>query len=251
MPYIEVADWSWGGSPGVAGAHIFSSDTGSPSTSTVLLLNEESLTETPSTLESWLSVMVAGDTVRLLAQGSTTEWTWDLSGPPVLASGVWSLPLALPPAGGGALPPGTLCSNVFLFAAPPAPPIPPPSGPNPLTEAREAAVAALELAIPGVSVYPAPPEVVSTPCAIVTGQSPWLGQRTFSQVEVLLEVNVGVTVTGLNREAYSNLEQALWDARTALDAIGITGPIAPPAVQKFGQADVALCSFNVRVLVST
>lgn len=123
-----------------------------------------------------------------------------------------------------------------------------PSLGNPLTEAREAVGDAL--AGLGVTIYGAPPESVSPPCAVVLPGGTWYEQATFGAVRVTWLVTLMATMNGTNAAALERLEQLLWDATAALEAVAVVGTAESPRVLKVGPAEVAAADLTVQVLVT-
>jgi hypothetical protein len=120
---------------------------------------------------------------------------------------------------------------------------------NPLTEAREALAAALEPL--GVTIYGAPPEVVTPPAAVITPGSPWWEQATFGSVRVLWTVTLMATQQGANAAALVRLESLLWDAVAALEPIALLGTATTPRLLKIGPAEVAAVDLTATVHVTT
>jgi hypothetical protein len=120
---------------------------------------------------------------------------------------------------------------------------------NPLTEAREAVQGFLETAVPGVTVYGAPPEVLTPPAVIVTPGDPWLAALTWTKSQVTLELALVAAVTGSNEAAYGRLEELAWAAQVALTGKAVLGPLGSPTLQTFGQVQAAMASQTILVTV--
>ena len=120
---------------------------------------------------------------------------------------------------------------------------------NPLTESREAIADAL--AVLGVAIYGAPPEVVTPPAAVVLPGGSWYVQATYAAVRVEWTVTLMATMQGANVAALARLEQLLWDTVAALDPVGVVGTASTPRILKIGTVEVAATDLPVQVLVST
>jgi len=121
--------------------------------------------------------------------------------------------------------------------------------PNPLTESREAVAAALEPL--GVTVYGAPPEVVSPPAAVVLPGADWWKQVTYTAVQVGWNVTLMATMNGTNAAALERLERLVWDAVICLERIGQVGSPSTPRALKMGTVEVAATDLPVLVQVTT
>jgi hypothetical protein len=121
---------------------------------------------------------------------------------------------------------------------------------NPLTEARAVTMAALEAAIPDVTCYGAPPEVLTPPGVIITPGDPWLQARTWTSSQVTLELALVAPVLGSNEAAYERLEELAWAVQVALTGIAVLGPLASPTLQTFGQVQAAMASQTILLTLS-
>lgn len=122
-------------------------------------------------------------------------------------------------------------------------------GVNPITESRQALVTVLEPL--GVYIYGAPPENVSLPAAVVVPGADWMTQFTFSSLQITWQVTLMATMQGFNAAALERLETLIWDARTALEAVGLVGDPTTPRIIKIGPSEVAASDLPVQVRVTT
>jgi hypothetical protein len=120
---------------------------------------------------------------------------------------------------------------------------------NPLTEAREA-VSGLLSAVPGVTVYGSPPEVVTPPCVVVTPGDPWLAALTWKQSQVTLDLAIMATMSGDNEAAYVRLEETAWAVQQALAGSAVCGTLSAPTISTVGQAQVAQVTQTITVQVT-
>lgn len=125
-----------------------------------------------------------------------------------------------------------------------------PSLVSPLTEAREAIVAALEPL--GVTIYGVPPESgVTPPAAVVLPGTPWTRQATFDALAVTYQVTLMATMSGNNASALERIETLSWDALSSLTPVGtVSGPDAPRIV-RIGPGEFAASDLTVQVHVTT
>lgn len=120
---------------------------------------------------------------------------------------------------------------------------------NPLTESREALAAALTPL--GVTIYGAPPESVTPPAAVLLPGNPWWSQETWGSIRVTWRMTLMATMQGANAAALGRLEQLVWDANAALEAVAVVGVATEPRILKIGPAEVAATDLPLQVLVST
>lgn len=121
---------------------------------------------------------------------------------------------------------------------------------NPLTESREAIVAALEPL--GVTIYGTPPETVTPPAAVILpSPGEWYLPSTYGSMQVNWQVTLMATMQGSNASALERLESLLWDADAALEGVGLTGHPSSPRILKIGPAEVAATDLPVQVHVTT
>jgi hypothetical protein len=119
---------------------------------------------------------------------------------------------------------------------------------NPLTESREALADAL--AGVGCTIYGAPPEVITPPAAVILPGGTWWEQATLGSVRVTWLVSLMATQNGTNAAALERLEQLLWDATSALEAVALVGTVQSPRLLKIGTAQVAAADLTVQVHVT-
>jgi hypothetical protein len=120
---------------------------------------------------------------------------------------------------------------------------------NPLTEARTTVQGLIQAAIPEVSCYGAPPEVLTMPGVIVIPGEPWAAGRTWSKTEVALEVTLVASSLGDNEAAYERLEDLAWRVQVALLGSAVLGPLRSPQLQTFGTAQAATATQTVLVTI--
>ena len=110
---------------------------------------------------------------------------------------------------------------------------------NPMTTARQALAAAIQTAIPTVSVYSAAPEVATVPAILLQAGTPWARPLTYSKTELSLIATV-LAVQGTNEAATERLEETVWAAVAAIRATGaIVTTIGTPTQQTYGPAQYA------------
>jgi hypothetical protein len=120
---------------------------------------------------------------------------------------------------------------------------------NPLTEARTTIQAAIQAAIPEVSCYGAPPEVLTMPGVIAIPGEPWAAGRTWRKTEVALEITLVASSLGDNEAAYERLEDLAWRVQVALQGIAVLGPLRSPQLQTFGTSQAATAVQSVLVTI--
>jgi hypothetical protein len=114
---------------------------------------------------------------------------------------------------------------------------------SPLTEARRFLQSTLQSL--GATIYPAPPENVTLPAAVVTPGDPWAKALTYGKTEVTLEVTLMATMAGSNAAAYDRLEALVWEATKALEGHAILGAARAPRVLTIGAAQVAAADLTI------
>ena len=120
---------------------------------------------------------------------------------------------------------------------------------SPMTEARRAVITAL--APLGVTVYGAPPETVTPPAVLLMpAEGEWAKQITFGKTQVNVTATLLASFTGTNEAALERLESLAWDARKALDLIGIVGSVVSPRLVKIGAAEVAAADLSLAIHVT-
>jgi hypothetical protein len=115
----------------------------------------------------------------------------------------------------------------------------------PATEARHWLQEILEGL--GLTIYPAPPETVTPPAAVVVPGDPWVSALTYGKTQVVLEVTVLASVSGSNAAAYDRLEDSLWKIGKTLEGKALVGPSKAPRLQTFGAAQVAAADLTITI----
>lgn len=119
---------------------------------------------------------------------------------------------------------------------------------SPMTEAREALETAL--APLGVTVYGAPPEVVTPPGVLIMPGEPWAAALTYGSTRVNLVMTFLAAVSGSNSSALERLESLVWDARMALEGVALLGESPAPRLVKVGAAELAAADLTVSISVT-
>jgi 3-deoxy-D-manno-octulosonic-acid transferase len=115
----------------------------------------------------------------------------------------------------------------------------------PATEARHWLQETLEGL--GLTIYPAPPETVTPPAAVVMPGDPWVQPLTYGKTQVTLEVIVLASLSGSNAAAYDRLEDSLWRITQTLEGKALVGPAKAPRIQTFGAAQVAAADLTITI----
>lgn len=120
---------------------------------------------------------------------------------------------------------------------------------NPLTVSRNALADALK-PIVGTNVYAAPPSQIVTPAAVLMSGDPWAEPVTWTKTQVRWAVTLAAGQIGSNEDAYTQLEQLVWEVVDAVRAAGMAvGTVGGMRSQRYGQAEVAAIELEVRVQV--
>ena len=120
---------------------------------------------------------------------------------------------------------------------------------SPMTEAREAIVAALEPL--GVTIYGAPPETVTPPAALVMpNEQTWSKPITYGKTEVAFTVTFLAAIAGTNAAALERLEALTGTGVTRSNRSDLRVRLVAPRLLKIGPAEVAAADLAITIHVT-